>query len=119
MTMGLRRREPDIKPYRGMIEWDSVSRQWIITVRGWEGAPLFYLSASDVFHAEVLQAHLLMADLTPGGVTFERQDECRVSIRSSPDLAKVAGKLLKILREHYSHFKGRPIHWVRRPGRPR
>ena len=117
--MGLRRREPDIKPYRGMIEWDSVSRTWIITVRSWEGAALFFLNAENVFDAEILRAYLILAGLEPGAVTFPRNDECHVGVTSRQDATTVAGKLLKILREHYNHFKGRPIHWVRRPGRPR
>lgn len=114
-----RRRDPDIKPFRGLIEWDSVSRTWIITVRSWEGTALFYLNADDMFDREVLRLHLILANLSPGDVSFQRRDECHVGFTDRVGTTAEAGKLMKILRDHYGHFKGRPIHWMRRPGRPR
>lgn len=117
--MGLRRREPDIKPYEGRVEWYADRRLWIITVQGWQGAPSFYLEIEDVFDREVLSAHLFLAGLEHRPVSFVGNQECRVALTGRLDATASAGKLLAILRAHYNHFKGRPIHWMRLPGRPR
>jgi len=112
----MRRRVSDVKPYEGRVEWDSQHRFWIITVENWTGGPRFHLNPADVFDQEVLRAHLILANLSPGSLVFVRSQECRVNFTDQIGTNAEAAKLLKILRDHYSHFKGRPIHWMRRPG---
>ncbi len=104
---------PDILPYRGSLTAPSAGAVgWGITVASWPTArPLFHLLAGEVFDAQVLTAHLVLAGFVSPRVRLAERT-CRVVFLPAPTSHKdMAAKILRIMRAHYSHYKGRPIVW--------
>lgn len=106
---------PDILPYRGSLTAPSAGAVgWAITVVSWPTArPLFHLSAGEVFDAQVLVAHLVLAGFVSPRVRLAERT-CRVVFLPAPASPKdPAVRIMRILKAHYSHYKGRPIEWTR------
>jgi hypothetical protein len=111
--MGTRGKERDVLPYRGEIRWLPRSRRWSLTVCGWSGHPDLKVPAAEVFDDTTLTVHLSTANMKPDLAELSGV-ECTFTLRvRGKSIDEIGSAILRVLRRHYSHHKGRPIVWGR------
>lgn len=112
-----RRATSEPLPYIGSVIWLGGVSAWELAVKAQWGFRE-EVPAINLFERELLLVHLNAADPYANRVLLTQTAGCRIfPLRESDSKEKQASRIIKVLREYYGLYRGRPIAWRRYAGR--